>query len=321
MTLKYTKMVRGGGIITQLLVSLVEQGYADEVITTSDLQIPSLTTSVIVMNKREDIIANSGSKYILNPNNIVLQEILKNDKKYIYVGLPCQIQGLQKAMDVMPKLKSRIVLTIGLFCGFNMAQRGTKFLIKKSRFLSADINSIKYRKKFQGQTGFYISGSKGTFFVPKHSYTFLNLFFSPKRCLSCYDYTAEFADVSVGDAWECEKSSSRVIIRSEKAEQIISRLCEMGVFHFEDSSVQDIIKTQKMIISHKKYDFWLRKKASKKFPDYNIEDLAVQLSKKELRHAFLMNFIINVAHSMFGQSLLNIIPFSFFQEISKRLRK
>ncbi len=311
----------GGGIITQLLVSLLEHGYADEVITTGDLQIPSISTSVMVMHKREEIIVNSGSKYILSPNNVVLQEILRDDKKYIYVGLPCQIQGLQKAMDIMPKLKSKVVLTIGLFCGFNMAQQGTKFLIKKSRFLSTEIKSVKYRKKFQGQTGFYINSSKGVFFVPKHGYTFLNLFFSPKRCLSCYDYTAEFADISVGDAWECEKSSSRVIIRSERAEQIISQLCKEDVFHFEDSSVEDITKTQKMIITHKKYDFWLRKRTSKNFPDYNIDDLSIQLSKKELRHAFLMSFILNMAHSMFGQMLLNVMPLGFFKEISKRLRK
>ena len=41
----------------------------------------------------------------------------KNEKRYAVVGLPCFLKGLSLSMQIMPRIKRRVVYTLGLACG------------------------------------------------------------------------------------------------------------------------------------------------------------------------------------------------------------
>lgn len=305
-----------GGGITELLLYLIRTKFVDAVLVT---KMDSSGTAPILTSDENIIIQAAQSKYCLSPTNRILKQILDSDKRIAYVGLPCQVQGLKKAMTVNPVLKERIPITIGLFCGFNMTIDATQFLIQKSRIPKTDIQEISYRKKINEATGFFIRGTQKTFFVEKHGYTFLNLFFSPKRCLKCYDYTAEFADISFGDAWEKGLGWSRIICRTPESDKLIQEMAANQIFKIQTSSVRDIAASQKSILSHKKVDFWIRKKYLRNFPEYNLE--VPELTAKEKIHGIAMTGILIFTHSKLGLFLLYHIPFQLFTKLSKILRK
>lgn len=305
-----------GGCVTELLLHLLRTNKVDSVIVTTNTD---HGPAPIITSDEKEIIRAAQSKYCLSPTNIILNAVLKSGKRFAYVGLPCQIQGLRKAMDVTPALKSKIPYIIGIFCGFNMTINATHFLVKKSKIVPTDVQEISYRKKLNGTTGFFIRGSQKNFFVEKHGYTFLNLFYSPKRCLKCYDYTAEFADIAFGDAWEKGLGWSRIISRTAETDQLLHDMAQAGRITLTSSSVTDIANSQKSILSHKKLDFWIRKNFYKNFPEYNIPVPA--LNSKQKLHGNLMTFILTIAHSKVGLLLLTILPFDLLQKISKKLRK
>lgn len=309
-----------GGVVSQLLISSIEYGYADGVIVLGNLS-TDLTAKITILTNKDDIIAAASSKYILSPTNVILKDIIGTNQRYFYVGLPCQIHGLQKAFERIPSLRKSIVLIIGLFCGFTMHSDATKFLIKKSRIPQKTISTINFRKKRNNQTGFEIESNAKKYFIPKHAYSFLNLFYSPYRCSLCYDYTAEFSDISVGDAWECGLGWSRIITRSEQGLDFLNYLNKKSVIHLEPSSPADIAHTQQKILAHKKTAFWLRKKHCKFVPDYNIDYLKPTLTHRQWIQETFMNFLLWFAHSKLGIFLLHIIPFRALTKLSEWSRK
>lgn len=305
-----------GGCITELLLYLIRTKSVDAVITT--INGPDGPTPIITA-KESEIIQAAQSKYCISPTNIILKQVIESNKRFAYVGLPCQIEGLRKAMETTPVIKKRISIVIGLFCGFNMTMDATHFLVKKSKIPFYDIQELSYRKKLNETTGFYIRGSQRSFFIEKHGYTFLNLFFSPKRCLKCYDYAAEFADISFGDAWEQGLGWSRIICRTPETNQLIQNMANKGALTIQSSNVEAMTSSQKSILSHKKLDFWVRRNCYRKFPDYNTP--VPHLSFKNKLHGIFMTVILFFAHSKLGLLFLNCLPFHAITKLSKKLRK
>ncbi|HBR02764.1 MAG TPA: hypothetical protein DD738_09140, partial [Ruminiclostridium sp.] len=207
-----------GGLASAVACYLLKQGVVDGVIGIISERLNPTSFKPAILRTPEEVYSAFGSKYTLVPTNIIINEISKTTEKFLFIGLPCQIQGLQKAIEINTHLRDRIFMTISVFCGFNMERKATEFLIKKSKI--SDIKTLQYRSIKNAETGFLITGCKGDeFFIDKHGYTLLNMFFSPERCWKCYDLTGEFADLSLGDAWELKKGS-RVIVRNEKANNI-----------------------------------------------------------------------------------------------------
>lgn len=214
------KEVSSGGFATTIALYLLKEKYIDGVIGVIQ---QNLDVEVKILKTKSEILSAAQSKYVFVPVNKIIKEILANDGKYLFIGLPCQIQGIRKAADVDRRITNRVYMYISIFCGFNLSIDATKFLVKKSKIKEKEINSIEYRAKYGNETGFLLKGEKNNFFINKHGYTILNMFFSKERCWKCYDYTGEFADISLGDAWEME-NGSRIIIRTNLGGEILQSM-------------------------------------------------------------------------------------------------
>lgn len=307
-----------GGIVSEIILYLLKEKLIDGVVSVVPKENNKIEYEVKIIKNIDELKLAAKSKYMLLPTNSIIQELTKLNGKYVYVGLPCQIQGIRKAAKYIKNLDEKIYLYIGIFCGFNMSKKATEFLINKSKIDRSKIKQIEYRAKVNGKTGFRIlSENNEEFFVGKHEYTILNLFYSPKRCWKCFDLTSEFADISIGDAWE-EKECSRIIIRNNKAQDIIERMNKEKKIEIKKSSKKDIILTQKQLISYKKREIFIRKKIMKDFPDYNIKQYNLRLSEKIKGSIFFI--CLNIAHSEFGKIILNILPMKFIGQISTILR-
>lgn len=254
-----------------------------------------------ILSSEEEIVAAMQSKYTFIPVNEAIKYMDKINGKYAAVGLPCQIQGLRKAVALSPALKDKIYCYLGLFCGFNMSHDATDYLVQKSRFRKEEIQSLEYRGRFEGKTGFKITTTNNeVFFIEKHGYTILNMLYSPVRCWKCYDFSNEFSDISFGDAWEMKRNEekeggySRIITRTELGENIINamQITENTPIIINNSSLDDILLTQKQIISYKKYGIWIRKKILGNFPNYNIIEAQIPFIKK-IKAAFFCLALIS----------------------------
>ena len=306
-----------GGIVTQIAVRLLEKGIVQGVIAVRNNADRVYDFKSIIATSKEEILSSAGSKYCIMPHNEIIHQIKEFQGKVLYIGLPCQIHGLNRAMKLDSKLKEKIYMTIGIFCGFNMLDDAKKYLISKSRIKKEDITQFSYRAKKDNQSGLWIQGrGKKEFFVNKHAYTFLNLFFVPKRCTLCYDYAAELADLSVGDAWE-ETGASRVVVRSLRGKEIFTQLIDENYITVKECKEDIILNNQSNVLHYKKEGMLFRLRMSRHIPNYQIEKNIVGKQKyKQL----ILSIIIKVCSSFMVRKMLCFIPFSILVRASEKLK-
>ena len=134
-----------GGIVTELLIFALEEGLIDGALVTRMNKERPLEPEPFIARTRSEIIEASKSKYCPVPANIALREILKRDGRYAVVGVPCQLHGTRKAELVNKKLRDRIVLHLGIFCGANDSFHQNEYLLYQWRIKPDDVAKIDYR--------------------------------------------------------------------------------------------------------------------------------------------------------------------------------
>lgn len=195
-----------GGVVTELLLYLLESGRIDgAVVTVMDRENPARARSIIATNA-EQILEAQQSKYIVVPVNKVLRQVKDFEGKLAFVGLPCHIHGLRKLQKLKPKIYNKIVYVIGLFCLTTLEP----YVIRELERIKGDrgkrLSEFYFR---QGQwpgniVAKYTDGSTKKLHYSNFkdgAINYLTRLYSPRRCQLCSDGTAEFADISVADAW------------------------------------------------------------------------------------------------------------------------
>ena len=214
-----------GGVVTSILVYMLREKLIDGAIVLGASDDEPWHPEVKIAYTQKDIKSAAQSKYVLYPVNKIIKDVLKTDKTFAFVGIPCQVQGLKNAMEKNKLLKKRIKYIIGIFCGSNQQFLSTAYLVHKfSNKSYYDIETIKYR---DGEHPGYlhITFSDGDDVrISKDKYGFVTRLFPNFRCHFCIDHTNELADISVGDAWgQGEEQSSYVIVRSKSMLSILDK--------------------------------------------------------------------------------------------------
>lgn len=264
----------------------------------------------------EDVEDSRQSKYQPVMLNKLLRE-MKDDDKAAVVGLPCHLHGLRKAEEAISSLRDKIILHIGLFCGFNMEREATFFLIRKLGMMRNDIENIYYRSgRWPG--GFLVEDTKGNRkFVSKEDYSLLNYLFLPKRCSTCPDYSAELSDISFGDAWykKTGEGWNSVIVRNKEAQSIL----EGAELVIEEANAEMIVDSHKFVIDFKKRGALKRiAVANEEYPKFNnYPSSLLEMTLSSFDKYFLIfyrwrNLFINI---------FRILPFSLFRITSRLLRR
>jgi len=232
-----------GGVVSALLVSLLEQGEIDAAVVSKTYE--KWEPEPFIATKKEDILAAAGSKYTQCPVVSGVGDAFEQGYKNVaLVGLPCHIQGMRKVQmskgfDVGAE---RVKLLIGLFCTetFDMSM-----LTKKLEEFGTRIEEV---EKFNIKKGRFIVYTRDG----KEIKTPIRKMRECAReaCNYCYDFAAEFADVSVGSIGS-KPGWSTVIARSEAGKELMKSAEEEGVIEIKKLT-EERIKEVRNLASFKK---------------------------------------------------------------------
>lgn len=311
-----------GGAITALLLGLMERKRIGAAIVVGMNSSRPWIPQVKIATTAQGIIDAAQSKYSMVSVNEALKVLPTLGTDAAVVGLPCHIHGIRKLQKLGHKSVKRVICSIGTFCGFNMEQRATDFLIAKVGVEKEAIRSLEYRGGGH-PGGFLVTSKDGSKrFVGKHFYNYLNLMFVPKRCLVCPDLTNEFADISVGDCWNKSLGSqgwSTVIVRTKQGQDVADSAVAANDIVLKAANEQSINAGHAHLFVYKKKGVQIRQKFLRLYPTFHLPTVNSKTSENIFNHMFF--FIISFMRLESTIQLFKWLPLSFPGALSKYTRK
>jgi len=296
-----------GGLVTQILISALENGMIDGALVTRMNRENPLEPEPFIARTKEEIIEASSSKYCPVPANIGLREILdsSDNEKFAVVGLPCHIHGIRKAELINKCLKDKIVLHLGIVCNHTPSFHATKFILKNNSIGKYGIKELIYRSEgWPG--GMKIRNERfQEIFIPYFSVSYwgkiFNSFFFPKRCTMCTDKGCKLSDISFADAWlpkfmkRDSKGTSIIIVRNDI--EINSKLENMINLHYIPYEIvyesQNLDKVKRKILANIKINNIVKRKT----PNYIEKE--IQIGINDYYSALIYSFKNYLSDSLF----------------------
>jgi len=220
-----------GGVATAILLGALAEQVIDAAVVVRPACDNALAMEPFVAGSPEEIGSCRGSKYNMVALNVALREVLARPGRYALVGLPCHIQGLRLAQRRDRRLAERVVLALGIFCGWSAEPRATALAARRLGLEPGDLAKVRYRGpgwpgglRLQTKAGLVRERPYPDYYDDDRAMRA----FTPPRCRLCPDGLAELADVSVGDAWlerfAGSAGVSDLIARTPAGEALLKRL-------------------------------------------------------------------------------------------------
>ncbi|RKY91286.1 hypothetical protein DRQ15_05320 [candidate division KSB1 bacterium] len=245
-----------GGIVPALLLYLLQKGEIDGAVVVLPNSDNPFMMQAVLTKESKDIRVAMGSKYCPVAFDSAIEQIRRDEnlKRVAVVGLPCQIRGIRKAMLVDRNFRNKIHVLIGIYCKQTKDLRFTDYVLSRLGIKREDVHEINYRG--EGWPG-YIQVILKDGQQRLHPFSdvaisrtpWLNFNFSPLACLVCDDATAEYADISTGDAWLSEfesdsKGTSLFITRTPIGEEIVQNAVQDKIITAEPIQPEKVVESQ-----------------------------------------------------------------------------
>ena len=204
----------------------------------------------IVVTSKEGILEGAGTKYTNSPSLVGVASAIQEYalSKIALVGTPCQMKGIRN-IETDPwsdeRIKDIVALRIGLFCmetfdypsfieylegeGISAA-KVDKFEIKSGRFIAIQDGEEIHKVKLAAVKGLV-----------------------RQCCHTCGDFSAEFADLSVGNVGS-SNGWSTVIVRTDIGEEALEAAKKAGLVEIKplDEGQRGLALVEKLAIKKRK---------------------------------------------------------------------
>lgn len=285
------KNSQSGGVVTALLKYLLESGEISAAIVTGMNTDSNSYSEAKIVTTVGELISAQKSKYVPTTINSLMQKIEKVDGTIAMVGLSCHMHGLENLLTIKRKLKNKII-KIGLICDRVMTSTSIDFLSQKitdkkiKDFVFRDTLNTSYPGNIT------ITEEDGNIkILDKKSRMMMKDYFTPARCLLCFDKMNIYADIVVGDPHgvngvDSLNGESLVLVRTDKAKEMLNRVIDSDEIVLRPISVDEAIKGQTIDAKRKKwnahYKAW--EEMGYDMPDYpeSVNEHALEVSKDEV---------------------------------------
>ncbi len=169
----------------------------------------------ILSDKKEDLEKMHGSKYVQSNLKYVfieIEESLKNRKKVLFTGTPCQVDGLKSYL----KKEYDGLYTVDLICHGVPSPLFMERYLEYIKETKGDINAISFRDK--KKNGWVASGSihlknnksySTSYFNDSYYQLFMDGVLFRECCYSCqYATSKRVSDITIGDYWNADSIMS-----------------------------------------------------------------------------------------------------------------
>lgn len=276
-----------GGFVTQLLLYMLDKKIIDgALVLGTSTETGTWQQKPFIARTAEELKRAAKSKYMTVPFLQSLGEMEKIEGNYAVIAVPCYVHAIRKYQKVSKKLRDRIKLVVGLYCNVVFEPHLFDDVCEFSGISKNDVADIHFRHgEWPGGVVAELRDGRKKKVLKledmKDEFNLLKLFYSAPRCNMCVDFSAEFADIAVGDPWLrgpdgsylFEDGRTTVLIRTDVGDNLVRMAAEAGYLNLRDLPLKTYMVNFEKDARYKR-DFvpkniLLRKLLRLKIPDYN----------------------------------------------------
>ena len=200
-----------GGLLTEVLLELHRRGDIDAVAHVKTDRIANRYCGFVTSETPQQIQSCRGSAYYPTEVSDIIHEIMRSDRRWCIVALPCVAYGIRLAQMRLPKLQDKIKYVFALTCGTLPNDFFTEFLLSQADAANKPVKRVTYRAKLNRSraTDFFFEAYAEDNSLQGHAAELTGLalrlwnmgFFRTNACNYCEDVFGETADMSFMDAW------------------------------------------------------------------------------------------------------------------------
>lgn len=257
-----------GGAGTVLSMTALEEDLVDAMLVVGRDKTKPWISKALFADSAGDVIKYAQTTYCVTPNLHLLRE---NPYGRIgIIGLPCQIQGLRKLMNIKDnanakKLSNKVVLLIELACSSNTTREGTEHII--SNLMNIPLNNVlelRYRDgEYPGNLTVKTKDREKCYFP---FYKMVEEFrkFKTFRCNTCPDWWSGLADISICDGatdiyalsknGKEHKPTSTVLVRTDIGQKVVNLAYIKGQISLNNYSFSNNLGLER---KRQRYRFYL----------------------------------------------------------------
>jgi coenzyme F420 hydrogenase subunit beta len=276
-----------GGVVTGLLLYMLRKRLIDQALVCGKHKDRPLQPNPIIAHTEKEIMESAQSKYTIVPQMRHLKELLESKKKTAVVGLPCHIHSFRKLASRQREIAKYVPVVIGLACHSTLEIEATQKLLEIAGIKEEEVIKFEYRYGNSWPGSIHVTLRNGeirSFFPMNHQAAFnrLLLFYTPKRCLTCIDFSAELSDLTVLDPWIRDEKGqypykgkySLILVRDSKAQELLGQAVSDRNLFLEEISLSTLTSIFSPMVKKKKIGASIRienlKKRGKAYPNYNV---------------------------------------------------
>ncbi len=317
-----------GGIISSILIYLLEEKMIDGAIVTTMSEDKPWLTKPIIAKTREEILEAAQSKYIITSVNEILAESQGFRGTLAYVGLPGQVQSIRKLQKAGDPTVANIRYIFGPFYGNTLYFSSVRSFIRS--YGEKDYRQIRklWFRYGEWPGNMRVEMKNGRIFeLKKFHANYLIPFHILKNSLFCTDFANEFTDLSGGDAWspkyeERGQGFSIVIPRSRVGLEILENMHRDGWLELSPYTEEESIKMHSHGYDFKKRGSFIRIGMRRIFfrqvPDYGYRLSGFPVSR------VLMELLISTLFLLLGtwpsRRMVELLKPAYLGRIFERTR-
>lgn len=215
-----------GGVVSTILTSALNLGIIEGAIVSgvdpSTLWLPT----PLIVTQNEEIIDTAGTRYTYSPNILAFKQAINDGlKKIAFVGTPCQIHAIRRIQkNKLKKYSNPLVFTIGLFCSESFSYHGL-MIEKIQKRMGINLNDV-VKMNIKGKMLIYLKNGDVVKIPLKEIKEYVG-----QKCRHCTDFSAEFADISLGGIGLNQMTLT--IVRTDRGQEVFNHIMDNNTLEFE----------------------------------------------------------------------------------------
>lgn len=213
-----------GGGLSAILVHLLENGQVDGVIQTGAATDVPIANVAVLSKTVEGIQAAAGSRYAPSSPLAGLEAHLQSDRRFAFVGKPCDVAALRALALDDPRVDARIPVMLSFFCAGIPSQKGGEAVLASLGTDLAGTAAFRYRGNgWPGQATATLHDGSTRSMSYHDSWGKILSHHVQHRCKVCADGTGTAADLVCADAWVCDERGYPVFEEQDGISLIVAR--------------------------------------------------------------------------------------------------